>query len=115
MKKIFNRAQPFINLDKKLNAQFVKLGAIDASSGHSSRKDYNKQNDAFDRGTCGRYDNYTSLNTSRENIYNECMYTEFQTFIIKIPFPIKETSKTDKTRYNSFHKGHGHTNINASS
>lgn len=56
----------------------------------------------------GWYENYTPLNTSRENIYQECANTEFQKAKMQPHFPTCRSPWTDKSKYYLFHKGHNH-------
>ncbi|MCI24674.1 hypothetical protein A2U01_0045860, partial [Trifolium medium] len=51
---------------------------------------------------------YTPLNTSREKILHECINAEFDHADIRFPREIKESSRTDKTKYCRFHRSHKH-------
>lgn len=58
-----------------------------------------------DQGTRGRCDKYTSLDISREKIYQEYANTEFRKVEIRNLFPVRESSKIDMTKYSRFRKG----------
>lgn len=51
----------------------------------------------------------TPLNIYQEKIYQNCAYTKFQKGRVRHPYPVKEKSRTDKSKYDRFYKIHDHT------
>lgn len=64
-----------------------------------------------DYGLRSKFSSYTPLNTSREKILKECKHWFKEDDIIN-PYPIKESSRTNKSKYFHFHKSHGHNTNN---
>lgn len=61
--------------------------------------------------TYNRYDKYTLLNTSLEKIYQKRANTEFQKLGIRPLYPIRKSTRTNKSKYCRFHRGHDHSTI----
>jgi hypothetical protein len=60
------------------------------------------------RGSRLRPADYTSLNASRETILQECFNTEFKEVGINAPQSLKESAKTNMTKYCCCHRSWGH-------
>lgn len=72
------------------------------------RNESHQRKDEFDQEMQGWYNKYMSLNASRENIFQDCANTKFWKRGIITLFPIRESSRTDKTKDCLFRKGHDH-------
>lgn len=55
-----------------------------------------------------RGSSYNLFNTSRDKIWCEWANTEFEEVTIKLPYPLKECNKLDKSIYCHFEKSHDH-------
>ena len=56
----------------------------------------------------GHQRDYTPLNTTREAFLRECYATEFRVAGTKAPHGLKESTRTDKAKYCSYHRSRGH-------
>ncbi|MCH83722.1 hypothetical protein A2U01_0004548 [Trifolium medium] len=84
MSELLYRAQPYINYEEKLLSDKVKRAET------YGKKDEKNRDEKTKKGPHGAYSEYTSLNTSREKILQECISTEFAEAEIRFPREIKE-------------------------
>jgi hypothetical protein len=56
----------------------------------------------------GKFSEYTPLKTSREKILKECANTKFKEAGNKFPQEVKESARTDMSKYCQFHMYHDH-------
>lgn len=76
---MLNLDQPYIMLEEKLNTHFDnQTSTANENFEPPLRKESHKRNKDADKGTYGRYDKYTPLNTSLGKIYRECANIEFR-------------------------------------
>ncbi|XP_058741598.1 uncharacterized protein LOC131613981 [Vicia villosa] len=76
--------------------------------GNEKRKDDRPRDTKEQRGPAGRFNDYTSLITSRERILTECKNTEFKNSNVRPPKPNPTRPGTDKSKYCKYHMSHGH-------
>lgn len=78
----------YINLEEKLNTWFDNPISVGANSSRPTGNESHQQKDESNQGIQNWHDKLTSLNTSHENIYQECANTKFQNGGTRTPFPI---------------------------
>lgn len=106
LKELLNRDQPFINYEEKLISLGDNQASTNTGSIHSLGKESNWCKQECYRINRNRIDRYIPLNTSREKTLKECARTQFKKAWINNPFPIRESSQTDKSNYQCFNKSH---------
>jgi len=104
MNDLLTRVQPYINYKENKLAEEALRKKLSNKVGDDRHRGNNKQT----RGSRLRFKNYNPLNMSQETILQECFNTEFKEDDIKSPQLLKESTRTDKTKYCHYHWSRGH-------
>jgi hypothetical protein len=98
------RAQPYINYkEKKLAEEALKSCK---QSNKASNDGHRSEEEKIKDLTLTPKD-YTTLNASYETILLECYATKFRGAGIKTPNLLKESARTDKSKYCHYHRSWG--------
>jgi len=104
MNNLLTRAQPYINYEEKKLVE----EALKRIQSYKSGNDDSRNDDEKTKGSRPYPRDYTLLNTRRETILREYYATEFRAASIKAPQSLKESARTDKMKYCSYHRSWGH-------
>lgn len=76
--------------------------------GQTIDKESEKSLEEHERIPHSKFKSYIPLNTSLKKMLKEFVNTEFKEARIRNPYPIREFSQTDRSKYYRFHKSHDH-------
>jgi hypothetical protein len=97
-------AQPYINYEEKKLAEEALKSRQSYKAGNDGRRNDGEKT----KGFRPHPRDYTPLNATRETILLECYTMEFRAAGIKAPQSLKESARSDKTKYCRYHQSRGH-------
>ncbi|MCI31892.1 hypothetical protein A2U01_0053104, partial [Trifolium medium] len=102
MQDLLSRAQNYINYEEKVLGEKPEKAKIPPKKDETAREERGRRTPKVG------YHEYTPLNTPREKILQEYINAEFADAGIHPPKELRESPRTDKSKFCKYHRSVGH-------